>query len=171
MEMESALFSLKLQGMEGLIIDLRGNTGGLLSEAILVTQQFLAGGVIVTAQGQAAVVGTQTFTVEPDADRVQVPVVLLIDFHTMSAAEVLAQAWKTHHRATLIGQPTFGKGLVQSRIVLPGQGSALVLSIAHLIGPDGQPLNHHGVTPHIIEADPERQLRLAVDKLIELTQE
>ena len=171
LEMEASLYSLKAQGMQGLVIDIRGNPGGLLSEAILVTEQFLAGGVIVTAEGQSSFVGTQTFNAEPSAERVTVPVVVLIDFQTMSAAEMLAQAWKENRRATLIGMPTFGKGLVQSRVVVSSQGSVLILSIAHLIGPNGQSLDHHGVTPHIVEADPERQLRLAVDKLMELTQD
>ena len=100
---------------------------------------------------------------------------LLVDTKTMSAAEVLAAALKDNGRATLVGLPTFGKGLIQAPISLKsidsgdtGKSGILILSIATTSGPNGQPLNGRGVTPHVSEPNPDRQLALALEKAVEL---
>ena len=94
----------------------------------------------------------------------------------MSSAEIFVAGLKDHGRAILVGLPTFGKGFVQSPIRLdsldtgdaPGKSGFLVLSVASAHTPHGVGLNGGGVTPHVSEVDPERQLSLAVSKAIEL---
>jgi C-terminal processing protease CtpA/Prc len=89
----------------------------------------------------------------------------------------VAAAWKDHDRATLVGLPTFGKGVVQSPIRLtaadgpggsPHRSGVLILTVASMFGPRGGAINGAGVTPHVLEADPNRQLDLAVAKAVEL---
>ena len=89
------------------------------------------------------------------------PVVLLVDADTASAAEVVAAALRDNQRAVLVGVPTFGKGSLQSQLRLAGPGS-LRVTIARLVSPSG-PLAA-GVTPHLIEPDPARQLDAAADR-------
>lgn len=174
-ELESKLMALRDRGMRALVLDLRGNPGGLFTEAVLVAQRFLPAGVVVTTRGQSPDVADRTFSSDAGMSALDIPLVVLIDTRTMSAAEVLAGALKDHHRATLIGLPTFGKGALQSHVRLhPIDGSAptspagtLILTIAHTFSPNGLPLSA-GVLPHLIEPEARKQLDLAVLRASEL---
>ena len=175
-ELDDAIESLKARGMKALILDLRGNPGGSLTACIATAQRFLPSGIIVTTQGQAAEFNNRIFSSDAGMTAHDMPVVLLVDTKTMSSAEIFAAGLKENGRATLVGLPTFGKGFVQSPIRLesldtteaPGKSGFLVLSVASTHTPRGQGLNGGGVTPHVSEVDPERQLSLAVSKAIEL---
>jgi C-terminal peptidase prc len=174
-ELDDALLSLKGQQMRVLILDLRGNPGGSLPAALQVAQRFLPAGIVFTTQGQTPEFNGRVFSSESGMAALEVPVVLLIDTKTMSAAEAVAAAWKDHGRAAaLIGLPTFGKGVIQYPIQLQAadtresgpRSGVLILTVANMFGPSGAAINGVGVIPHVIEADPARQLQLAVDKAV-----
>jgi carboxyl-terminal processing protease len=132
-------------------------------------------GVVVSTQGQTAEFANRVFVSDAGPSAWEFPVVLLVDTRTMSAAEVLAAALKDHARATLIGLPTFGKGVVQSPVRLQptdvgdGKGGVLILTVATVSGPQGAMLNA-SVSPHVLEADPTRQLEAAILKASDLLQ-
>jgi C-terminal peptidase prc len=176
-ELDESVFRLKDQGVRALIIDLRGNPGGLFTAGVEVAQRFLPDGIIVTTQGQSPEFSGRVFSSDSGMSAFDIPLVLLIDTKTMSAAEAVAAAWKDHNRATLVGLPTFGKGVIQSPIRLtavdgpegsPHRSGVLILTVASMFGPRGVPINGAGVTPHFLEADPNRQLDLAIAKAVEM---
>ena len=174
-ELDDAVISLKARGVRVLVIDARGNTGGSFPGAIQVAQRFLPGGIVVTTQGQAPDFANRVFSSDAGMTAFDLPVVLLIDTKTMSAAEAVAAAWKEHNRATLVGLPTFGKGAIQSPVRLTAadgphgpRSGVLVLTVATMFGPRGGPINGAGVVPHVLEADAGRQLDVAIAKAVEL---
>ena len=129
----------------GLVLDLRGNRGGLLRQAVGVTDVFLAEGEVAATRGR-----------HPDAGRVYVaggsdlaaglPLVVLVDGRTASAAEIVAAALQERGRAVVLGSVTQGKGLVQTVLRLPDDGE-LVLSWSRVLVPPGRPLHDLGVLP------------------------
>ncbi len=176
-EFDDALMSLKARGMRVLVLDLRGNPGGLFPAAVQVAQRFLPSGILVTTQGQAAEFNNRVFSSDAGMTALDVPLVLLVDTKTMSSAEAVAVAWKDHGRATLVGLPTFGKGVIQSPIRLQsvdrvdgsaGRSGVLILTVATMHGPRGGAINGIGVVPDILEVDPVRQLEVALAKALEL---
>ena len=166
-ELEEAVARLRDGGLRVLIVDLRGNPGGLLHVAVAVAQKFQPHGVIATTEARVPEFAGRVFSSDSGEAAWDVPLVVLIDGKTMSAAEVVAAAWKEQRRATLVGVPTYGKGLVQSAPQKLTKG-ALIVTIAKLFGPRGKSLDGAGVTPHHLEPDPARQLDLAVAKALEL---
>lgn len=172
-ELEDRVLDLRARGMRALVLDLRGNPGGLFPAAVDVAERFLPAGVVVSTQGQAAEFADRSFASDAGPAAWDFPVVLLIDTRTMSAAEVVAVALKDHNRATLVGLPTFGKGFVQTPVRLntsdggDGRSGTLILTVASVAGPRGTPLAG-GVTPHVIEPEPAKQLDLAMQKAAEL---
>jgi carboxyl-terminal processing protease len=134
-EMENVLASLQEKGLRALIIDLRGNSGGFLSQVTRVASMFLAEGQnIYTVRGRAGNGGAQA---EPGG-LTDIPLVLLIDRDTISAAEIFSGALQDHDRALIIGQRSFGKGLVQKIYDLgPGNG-AVRLTTSRYYTPSGR---------------------------------
>jgi carboxyl-terminal processing protease len=140
---------LESQGAEGFVLDLRENPGGLLDQAVAVSSLFLDRGVVVSLVGRhephevfRAVGGTAT----------RKPVVVLVDRYSASSAEIVAAALRDHHRATIIGERTFGKALVQSIDPLDN-GAALELTIARYYTPSGSDISNVGVAPQIHTVD------------------
>ncbi|HEX4611674.1 MAG TPA: S41 family peptidase, partial [Urbifossiella sp.] len=166
-ELAEALMDLKDQGMRALVLDVRGNPGGSFLAGVESARRFLPAGAIVTTHGQLPQVAGQTFSSASGMAAFDLPLVLLVDADTASAAEVLAAALRDNQRAVLVGVPTFGKGTLQFQLRLSGSGSVRV-TIARLVAPSG-PLSV-GVSPHVLEADPVRQLDLAADRATELLQ-
>lgn len=119
-------FKLKGQGMQRLVIDLRGNGGGLLSEAVGIVSLFVPkGSVVVTSKGRAA--GSEgSYKTTADPVDTQIPVVVLVDSGSASASEIVSGALQDYDRATIIGTRTYGKGLVQSIRPLPYDGQLKV---------------------------------------------
>jgi hypothetical protein len=151
-EVEEALLALAKDGMRSLILDLRGNNGGLFEVAIDVARQFLSSGIITSTQSSDAKFNTIYHARNPNA--ATMPMVVLIDEGTASAAEVLAGALKDNKRARLVGQTTFGKGCTQCILKLPNAPGGLPtggmrLTIAQFFSPDGLPYTGKGVSPHL----------------------
>ncbi|MBK7213792.1 MAG: S41 family peptidase [Bacteroidales bacterium] len=135
-ELIEAMKKLKSQGVSKLILDLRGNSGGYLNEAIAVADEFLPEGkMIVYTKGLHRPKQTATSTSEGEWDNL--PVVILIDEGSASASEIVAGAIQDNDRGTIIGRRSFGKGLVQEQINL-SNGSALRLTVARYYTPTGR---------------------------------
>ncbi|MEB3206023.1 MAG: S41 family peptidase [Vampirovibrionales bacterium] len=137
----------KFRHKKGLIIDLRGNSGGLLSNAVSVSDMLLDSGVIVSIEGRQN--GHQAVIQAYHANRGQLfegPVAVLIDGGSASASEIVSAALHDHHRAVLIGQRSFGKGLVQKVVPLE-QSAGLNLTVSRYLTPRGQNIHHNGIAP------------------------
>jgi carboxyl-terminal processing protease len=132
----AALEYLHARGMTSLVLDLRNNPGGLLDQAIQVARAFLpAGQVILTQKGRNGLNDRIVTSTKADPDRV--PLVILVNGFTASASEIVAGAMQDHDRALIVGQTSFGKGLVQSIIRLP-EGAGLTLTSAYYYTPSGR---------------------------------
>jgi carboxyl-terminal processing protease len=132
---------------KALILDLRGNFGGLLTNAVEIADLFLNKDVIVTIVGRRSEASRRVWG--RDGVLTQQPLVVLIDGASASASEILGGALKDNHRAVLIGEHSFGKGLVQK--IHPLQdGSGLNITISKYLTPSGQDINHKGVLPNVL---------------------
>ncbi len=136
-ELDEALNALQGKGMHSLILDMRGNPGGLMSAAVGVLQKFLdKGEVVVSTKGRTAD-ANRTFKLASDPVAKDIPIAVLIDGGSASASEIVAGAIQDLDRGVLIGEPTFGKGLVQSVITFE-TGEALKLTTAKYFTPSGR---------------------------------
>jgi carboxyl-terminal processing protease len=160
-----------LGGVSGLVLDMRDNPGGLVSAAVLVADEFLSEGVIVSTRGRGDhLLREQRATAA--GTRPAWPMVVLVNGYTASAAEIVAGALHDHKRAVIVGTRTFGKGSVQNVIELPDQ-SALKLTTALYYTPSGRSIQAHGIEPdvEIEQLDPEALTKAlaARDELSEAT--
>jgi len=137
--------------LKGLVLDLRNDPGGLLEQAVKVTDEFLDSGLIVYTEGR--VEGQKMKFYAQKKDRVHdYPMIVLVNAGSASASEIVAGALQDHGRAVILGTPTFGKGSVQTIIPLE-DGSALRLTTARYFTPKGRSIQAQGITPDIIVAD------------------
>ena len=148
-ELEAALQKLKGQGMKALILDLRFNPGGLLDEAVNVCQKFLPRGqLVVTTEGRDHAEDSVR-RAEGHGDELKgMPIVVLVNFESASAAEIVTGCLQDLHRGIVLGEKTFGKGSVQSIFPLD-DGSALKLTVAKYYTPSHKVIHEHGITPDI----------------------
>src|SRR5437868_786375 len=160
-ELSRALDGLQKQGMEGLILDLRNNPGGLLNSAVDVCAQFLPPNTkVVSTQGRVASQQRDYSTSEAAKERPHFPMAVLANEGSASGAEIVSGALKDLHRAILVGETTFGKGSVQNVMQLP-DGSALRFTTAKYYTPSKRVIQGNGVTPNIrvpMSAEQERAL-------------
>jgi carboxyl-terminal processing protease len=151
-ELANAINKLKERAhgrLNGLVLDLRNDPGGLLDAAVDVSGDFIDGGVVVTTRGRTAE-DDHVFAAPASGDIVRgVPMVVLINSASASAAEIVAGALQDHHRATLMGTRSFGKGSVQTIIPLQGEG-ALRLTTALYYTPSGRSIQGQGIAPDIV---------------------
>jgi carboxyl-terminal processing protease len=138
----------KVPAPKGLILDLRNNPGGLLNQAVAVSDFFLKSGVIVTTKGRTKNMETVSKATN-DGDEPVCPIVVLVNEGTASAGEILAGALQDNKKALLIGTQTFGKGSVQTVIPME-DGSALKLTTAKYYTPNGRSIQAEGITPDIV---------------------
>ena len=134
--------------LEGLVLDLRNNPGGVLDQAVAVADAFLTGGLIVSTEGRTEH-AAQRFLASPADILGGVPLVVLVNGGTASAAEIVAGALKDHRRTVIMGGKTFGKGSVQSTLVMEN-GSALKLTMARYFTPAGRSIQAAGIVPDIV---------------------
>lgn len=136
-EVRRAVVDLKGQGAKALVLDLRGNPGGPLSEAVEVTNLFVPRGQkVVYTKGKLASVNSEHYTQKEPLD-MEIPVVVLVDGSTASSAEIVSGAWQDWDRAVILGERTYGKGLVQMIRELPYNGSLKVTTSRYYI-PSGR---------------------------------
>jgi carboxyl-terminal processing protease len=145
-DLQAALKQIQAQGATGIVLDLRNDPGGLLDEAIGVTSQFIGSGnvlLVKDAQGQE-----QAVPVKPGGLAVNIPLVVLVNQGTGSAAEIVAGAIQDAHRATLIGETTFGTGTVLNGFKL-SDGSEVLLATEEWLTPSGRVIWHQGISPDV----------------------
>ncbi|MEU5422354.1 S41 family peptidase [Streptomyces sp. NPDC001407] len=146
---------------EGILLDLRGNSGGLVDEAVTAASAFLDGGVVATYDVRG---GRRTLEARPGGVT-GAPLVVLVDGGTMSAGEMLAGALQDRGRAVVVGTPTFGKGSVQlpSRLA---DGSVAELTVGHYRTPSGRSVDGRGIAPDlVVRSDAERRARTVLSGL------
>ena len=141
--------------VNGFVIDLRNNPGGLLTQAIRVSDAFLESGEIVSTRGRNPEDGDR-FNATPGDLAMGKPVVVLINGGSASASEIVAGALKDHRRAVVVGTKSFGKGSVQTIMPLKGEG-AMRLTTARYYTPSGRSIQGLGVSPDIIVEQPRRK--------------
>jgi carboxyl-terminal processing protease len=146
-DLEAALWDLHKQGMRSLVLDLRGNPGGLLTASVEVADKFIADGAIVSTRGRSEQENFNYRAHRPGTWRV--PLVVLIDGDSASASEIFAAAIKDNHRGTIIGCRSYGKGSVQGIFPLGYAGAGARITTAKFFSPDGHPIANVGVTPDI----------------------
>jgi len=139
---------LGAEKVKGFVIDLRNNPGGLLDQAISVSDAFLEKGEIVSTRGRNAE-ETQRFNARPGDLTKGKPLIVLINGGSASASEIVAGALQDHKRATLVGTRSFGKGSVQTIIPLGAGNGALRLTTARYFTPSGRSIQAKGITPDI----------------------
>lgn len=147
-DVETALWKLHREGMRSLIVDLRGNPGGLLTAAVEVADKFISEGTIVETRGR----GTgENFDYKAHlAGTWRMPLVVLIDGDSASASEIFAAAVRDSQRGTVVGQRSFGKGSVQGIFPLTSSAGGLRITTAKFYSPTHQPISGHGVEPHVL---------------------
>ena len=131
---------------DSLILDLRGNTGGLLDNAIFIADMFIDNGTIVDIIYRNGY--KKSIMAQEELLPLKKPVVVLVNGASASASEILSGALKDYHRATLVGRKTFGKGLVQKVVPLPNQ-TGVNITIARYLTPNGTDINKLGIKPDI----------------------
>jgi carboxyl-terminal processing protease len=169
-EVRSAIDRLRSRGAQGILLDLRGNGGGLLREAVLVSSQFIEDGKIVSVRGRAR--ANRTEEAQGDAIDQRIPVAVLVDGGSASASEITAGAMRDRGRGALVGERTFGKGLVQEVEPL-SNGGVLDLTVANYYLPSGKTIPpRKGLRPEVRARDnPEtardEALPVALDALLD----
>jgi carboxyl-terminal processing protease len=157
------------RGAEGIVLDLRGNGGGLLSEAVLVSSIFIEDGEIVSVRGRSR--PERSEDADGDAIDAGVPVVVLVDGGSASASEIVTGALRDTDRATVVGTNTFGKGLVQEVEPL-SNGGYLDLTVANYYLPGGKTIGKGGLKPEVRARDNpdtkrDEALPVALDTLVD----
>ena len=160
-------------GMKGFIIDLRSNPGGLLTNAIYISDMLLKGGVIVSTVDRDSYKTTTRARYQQITDK---PIVVLINKGSASASEILSGALKDNNRATIVGEQSFGKGLVQEINKLPDD-AGMNITIQRYLTPSGNDINKKGITPDVVieltkedvDAKKDVQLEKAIEILEKMT--
>jgi carboxyl-terminal processing protease len=137
--------------LRGIVLDLRGNPGGLLDQAVSLSDVFIASGPIVSTVGRHPA-SHQFFEASGDSVAPRIPVVVLINGGSASSSEIVAAALQDVGRAVVVGSASYGKGTVQTVLRLPNDGE-LTLTWAQLVAPSGYLLNEHGVVPTLCTSD------------------
>lgn len=160
-DVRAAVADLREQGVDGIVLDLRGNPGGLLNEAVDVASVFIEDGTVVTVRER----GQEAETLEATGDAHEdLPLAVLVDQGSASASEIVAAAIQDHDRGTVVGETTFGKGTVQTIRSLT-DGSGVKFTTAEYLTPSGASIEGSGVVPDREVAGRDAQLDVAVEVL------
>lgn len=159
-ELNTALTNIR-ESAQGIVLDLRNNPGGLLNQAVSVSDAFLSKGQIVYTKGKVKQ-SRMSFSAEVDESDLGAPIVVLINSGTASASEIVAGALQDHKRALIIGERSFGKGSVQTIIPL-ADGAGIKLTTARYYTPNGRSIQAEGIVPDLkvpfvpLKADEQRR--------------
>ena len=145
-QLKETIDTLKAQGMEAVVLDLRSNTGGLLTSLVSVANEFIPEGIILTIEDKNGVVEEYKSDARPFLN---LPMVVLVNGYTASAAESLTGAIQDYGVGTIIGTTTFGKGIVQNTYDI-GDGTSIKLTIAKYMTPSGRCIQDEGIEPDIV---------------------
>jgi carboxyl-terminal processing protease len=165
-ELKQTLSELKTEGVKGLVLDLRDNPGGLLSAAVDVSDMFIDSGTIVSVKGRNT--PSKVYDAQKDGQYTDLPMVVLVNQSSASAAEIVSACLQDHKRAKVVGQRSYGKGSVQNIIELEGGESVLKLTVASYLRPSGKNIHRFknakdsdewGVSP-----DPSLEVKLSRDQ-------
>ncbi len=162
-DVDAALWRLHREGMRSLIVDVRGNPGGLLTEAVEVADRFVTEGTIVTTHGRSV-----RENYDYRAHRVgtwRVPLVVLIDGDSASASEIFAGAIRDHRRGTVVGERSYGKGSVQGIFPLRVVKGGVRLTTAKFYSPSGYAISQGGVEPDLAVHVVAKPVTIGVDQL------
>lgn len=147
-DFDGALWKLHRQGMRSLIVDVRGNPGGLLSASVEVADRFVGNGVIVSTKGRNPM---EDYTHRANVSSTwRVPLVVLVDENSASASEIFAAAIRDHHRGTIVGHRSYGKGSVQGIFPLNVSGGGVRLTTARFYSPTGKAISEVGVNADVL---------------------
>jgi carboxyl-terminal processing protease len=155
---------LQARGAQAFVLDLRYDLGGYIDEARDVSSDFLAGGVVVSTHG----LHEPTFVYHASGHpATSLPLAVLVNHWSASASEITTGALQDHHRATIVGTRTFGKGVAQANFPMAG-GANLHLTIAGYLTPNGRDINHKGITPDVHALDnPKTRRDEALDRALQ----
>jgi carboxyl-terminal processing protease len=146
-DVDTALWKLHREGMRSLIVDVRGNPGGLLTASVDVADKFVTSGTLVSTRGRSA---REDFDYKAhQVGTWRVPLVVLIDRDTASASEIFAGAIRDHRRGEVVGETSYGKGSVQGIFPLRASKSGVRLTTAKFFGPSGRAISKNGVDPTV----------------------
>lgn len=146
MSLRQAIDALRAAGAQAVVLDLRDNPGGLLEQAVAAASEFLRSGNVLLEKDSRGKV--QPVAVEQDKDRLELPMAVLVNAGTASAAEIVSGALQDAERAVVVGQKTFGTGTVLEQFGLP-DGSALMLAVREWLTPGGHTIWHKGIEPNV----------------------
>jgi carboxyl-terminal processing protease len=162
-ELNAGLQALDLKDSTGIILDLRDNPGGLVSDVVDVASHFIKSGVIITLVDNKGDRSSQS--VQPNGVYTDLPMVVLVNQYTASGSEVLSGALQDYHRATIAGNTTLGKGSYDSFFQL-SDGSAIYLTIGRWLTPDGREIEGKGITPdYVLTQTGDQEIQWAIDFL------
>ncbi len=152
-DLRAALSEIGRSGLKGIVLDLRNNPGGLLEEAVGAASQFLTGGNVLLVKDAHG--NIKPIPVKPGGAATTIPLVVVVNGGTASAAEIVAGALRDANRAKLVGLRTIGTGTVLNEFPM-SDGSALLLAVEEWLTPAGHVIWHKGITPEIaVELPPE----------------
>jgi carboxyl-terminal processing protease len=162
---KNALAALEKEsgGVQGLVLDLRNNPGGLLSQAVKISDLFLDAGLVVYTEGRLDN-QAQKFYAHKGTGNTDFPMVVLVNGGSASASEIVAGALQDHKRALVLGTQTFGKGSVQTILPLADGDAAIRLTTARYFTPNGRSIQATGITPDIIMEPTAQQVAAPADK-------
>ena len=166
-QMRKAIQKLSEQQVQGFVLDLRNNPGGLLQAAVEISRMWIDSGSIVR---QVNRVGESTEMSANQTSLTKLPLTVLVNGNSASSSEIVTGALLDNRRATIVGSQTFGKALVQSVHAL-GDGSGLAVTVAHYYTPSGTDISHKGITPNIrIDLTEQQQMAFSVNQALVATQ-
>lgn len=148
-DFDRALAQLQTQGLRSLILDLRDNPGGALDAAVAIADRFVSQGTIVSTKGRSFA-ENMTYSANTNSPAANLPLIVLINQNSASASEILAVAVADHRRGLLMGEQTFGKGLVQTILPLTSGRGGVRLTTAEYFSPTGQRVEMQGVKPEVV---------------------
>ena len=167
-DFDENLASIKANNPKGLIIDLRDNPGGLLSQVKDVSDSILGEATIVYTQDKA---GNKEYLKSKASGKLDIPLVVLVNGNSASASEILAGAVRDNKAGTLLGTTTYGKGLVQNVVPLK-DGSGYKITMAQYFTPNGEYINEKGITPDVVvEVSEDVEKDVQLDRAIEIIRE